>query len=280
MQKVFFTIFAGRERYLNILKKYLDVLLEKNLINEVHLWDFTRDINDEKYIKELCNNNSKYIYKLPETKKNWNGYYSYYCNVDDDTVVIKCDDDVIYIDINNFENFTNSIIENCLYFPHIVNNDVCAYFSQKLGVHNLFNYNIDQNKINGVGDTNPLTRWRGGWYADFSKADKIHELFLNDYNKFHFKNQYLIHYGNRISINFFAGKGNTIRRYFSEFMDSKYKNDDEAYISGLTPKVFNKKNIINMNFTVVHFQFGPQNGKLLDSKYIHKYDELANKLLT
>lgn len=51
--RVYFTIFAGRKRYLECLKLYLDKLLKENIVTEVHLWDYVRDPSDSIYIQEL-----------------------------------------------------------------------------------------------------------------------------------------------------------------------------------------------------------------------------------
>ena len=49
------SIFAGRQKNLEILKKYLDKALELNIIDEVHIWNYTRNETDEKYIKSISN---------------------------------------------------------------------------------------------------------------------------------------------------------------------------------------------------------------------------------
>jgi hypothetical protein len=278
MKKVIYTIFAGRKRYLEIQKKYIDTLLHLKLINEVHLWEYTRTKEDENYIIDLCNMNNKYKLFRPNNKVawNWKDYYHYYSeNIEDDTILIKCDDDVVYIDINNFSKFIESVNDDVLYFPNIINNDVGAYYQVKNGIHNLLNEKemeefSKKNLVSGNG--NPMTEW----YTLFEKADKIHELFLSNDQLFHLNNQNLIEHGNRISINFFAANSIAVRKYYSEFAKSNIR-DDEHFLS-IKPNEFGKINKINLNFTVVHFQFGPQNGKLLDEKYLEKYNLLTNKL--
>mgnify|MGYP003344361032 CR=1 FL=1 len=77
-RKVIFSIFAGRQRYLTILFRYLDTMLKMNIIHEIHLWDFTRNVNDEDYIKDITKNNSNYKYMFVHDKNSWNEYYKYY----------------------------------------------------------------------------------------------------------------------------------------------------------------------------------------------------------
>lgn len=268
-KNVYFTIFSGRQKYLSILKKYLDKLLEKQLIKEVHLWIYTTDINDINYMTTISNNNNKYkIFRPKNPNKKWVYYYNYYYNMhrNENDVIIKSDDDILYIDINKFEDFIKNMNPNCINFPNIVNNDVCAYYQQQCNIHSLFTYDIG-NKINEVGNKNPLSEW----YTDFNKACEIHKIFLDNPNIFSVNNEF--YYSNRISINFFAITGNAIKEYF------KYLNvreiDDESII-GMLPKILNPHRI-DMNFVISHFQFGPQsNNGLLDNHFLYRYQELSN----
>jgi hypothetical protein len=281
MKKIIYTIFAGRKRYLEIQKKFIDILLENQLITEVHLWEYTHNSDDRNYIIDLCKTNNKYKIIYPKYKISgyWKDYYRYYTeNIEDNTILIKADDDIVYIDINNFKKFIKSVVDDVLYLPNIINNDVCAYYQVKNGMHNLIDsleMEICSKKMLNWGDGAPMT----SWYCNFDKADCIHQLFLSNPEKLHYENNMqLIDYGNRISINLFATTSNGVRKYFSEFLNAG-TNDDEFFLSVITRK-FNKMNKINLNLTIVHFQFGPQNGKLLDEKYLEKYNLLADKSIT
>lgn len=282
MNKVIFTIFAGRQRYLEILTTYTDILLKKDFIQEVHFWVYTNEQRDVNFIKNKSEASQKYkIYAPPNPeRKIWGYYYEYYQkNIGENDILIKSDDDIVYIDIHKFDNFINSIDEKGLYFPNIVNNDVCAYFQQKNKMHNLFNYNIPEEVMARMdGDGNPLTTW----CLDYNKAYEIHKIFLENPKVFNTENQKIIEYRNRISINFFSGKGLYIKDIFKKL--SIYRNDfwagsfDDEGFFGEAPKILGIPNKINLNLTVVHFQFGPQNGRLLDEKYLNKYKDMAQEV--
>lgn len=270
-KKVIFGIFAGRQKYLSILKVYLDILLDKNVIDEVHIWDYIKHNKDRLYVQHLVDENGKYSLKIPlKNLRSWDGFYNYYYDhINENDILIKCDDDIVYIDTNKFETFVNSITEDYFYFPNIVNNDVLAYFQQQNNIHNLFDYNIPDINDRQYNYSNkwPLTNW----YDTFNKAKSIHELFIENPNKFHLNDKELIHYKSRISINLFACKGTLIKKKFDNILN----HDDEAYISSTS----NVGNIINLNCTVVHFQFGPQNhGNNLDNSYLDKYKQLSTLL--
>ena len=139
MGKVIFTIFAGRERYLKILNKYTDALLDRKIIDEVHFWAFTSNKDDILYMKNKLNDRYK-LFEPPEPNKHiWAYYYQHYLHhLQDDDILIKCDDDIVYIDLDKYGQFLNRVNNDGLYFPNIVNNDVCAYLQTKYNVHNLF----------------------------------------------------------------------------------------------------------------------------------------------
>lgn len=269
-----FSVFSGRERYMKILTIYIDKLLEMKLIDEVHIWDFIINENDREYINNLCKKD-KYLLKIPDhsTGGRWDGYYKYYYeNLNDEDILIKCDDDIVYIDVDTFEEYLRSVKNGQFYYPNIVNNDVCAYYQQKYNIHKLFDYDVDFKKwceklqSDGGGGPIPIS----DWYETFEKANQTHKLFLKNPNQFKLKNKPLERYNSRISINMFACTGVTAKNHFMKVFESN-KNDDEEIISGIS----RAGNIINLNCSVVHFQFGPQKGKQLDELYLDAYYRYA-----
>jgi hypothetical protein len=275
---IILTIFAGRERYLTILKIYLDILLKNNVIDEIHVWNFTRNNSDSNYVKRLCKFN-KYILFSPSKKSNawnWSEYYEYYAtaNYNDTDIIIKCDDDVVYIDVKNMNIYLNQIQTGCLYFPNIINNDVCSYIQSKYKVHNLLK-TIDKSKIK-LGYSEPLTTWS----KNTTNAIKVHQLFLQNRNKFIIIKSN-IQWGSRISINMFAGNFKTIKLYYQQYLlyiQSHNNIDDEGFLSAIICKLTNTPNIIIPFFNIVHFAFNPQKHAKLDKLFLHKYKELANSV--
>ena len=269
--KKIFSVFSGRERYMRILSVYIDKLLDQNIIDEVNIWDFIKNDNDREYINNLCKKD-KYFLKIPDNSTGgpWDGYYKYYYeNLNDEDILIKCDDDIIYIDVNTFEDYLGSVKNGNFYYPNIVNNDVCAYYQQKYNVHNLFDYDVNFEKLSTSYCSSPVTTWENGWYKSFEKASQSHKMFLINPNQFKLKNKPLERYNSRISINMFACTGVTAKKHFMKVII--HKEDDEAVISALSQA----GNIINLNCSVVHFQFGPQKGNILDELYLDSYYKFA-----
>lgn len=69
MERKILTIFAGRQRNLEILVKYLQIALKSNILTEVHFWNFCRNKEDEDYLASICN--------LKRTSSNFSGIYRY-----------------------------------------------------------------------------------------------------------------------------------------------------------------------------------------------------------
>ena len=48
-------VFAGRKKYISLLMLYLETLLNKKKIDEIHLWQFTSISNDVQYFESISN---------------------------------------------------------------------------------------------------------------------------------------------------------------------------------------------------------------------------------
>jgi hypothetical protein len=277
-KQVILTIFAGRKCYLECSRHYLEKLLDKKLLTEVHLWDYSRNHEDSIYIQELVKQTPQFVYKKPvQSLPYWNEYYEYYINAnyDPSTILIKCDDDVVYFDIEQFPAYLGTIQGSGLYYPNIVNNDVCAYIQTKYGIHTIFQ-DSDIYEHYGANNT-PLTDWSGqAWYRRYDKAEQVHSIFLEDRNKFRIftQQQETIQWKGRISINMFGGLYKDIQHYYKLFLEYG-KNDDEAFFSHELYKYVDGSNIIVPSMNVVHFAFGPQDANKLNQHFLAKYQDLA-----
>lgn len=52
MRKVILITFAGRKDRMELLRTYALKLLDKGLLDEWHVWDFTRNDKDREYIRK------------------------------------------------------------------------------------------------------------------------------------------------------------------------------------------------------------------------------------
>jgi hypothetical protein len=73
------------------------------------------------------------FYFMDTCQKNWNNYYNYYNDpIFENDIIIKCDDDIVFIDLYKLPKFINFIKNNDydLVFANIINNGVSAYYQQ------------------------------------------------------------------------------------------------------------------------------------------------------
>ena len=243
MANVIMSCFAGRKRYMEILCKYVDVLLERKLIDEFHIWNYTRNDEDELWIK---NELSRFKIFNPEKKSEWSEYYSHYTRARypaEDFVLIKCDDDIVFIDVEQFQSFIDErrrLKDALLLYPGIVNNT---------------NPNIFQEKILGLfpGFNFTTSNIRNGRFCM-----KIHNYFLDNLSDFlsmsRMGNHTIrIHHETILTnINFFAINGRDLEIF--ELVGP----EDEISLSSELPKTLNRYNYINIGFVVSHMAFYSQ----------------------
>ncbi len=270
--RVILTCFAGRKRYLEILLKYAEYLYQKGHIHEVHLWDFTRNAEDTEWLKSSPTiTSSPYIsVKHVINKHSWLEYYRHYTpSAYAEHVIIKCDDDIVFIDVKTFPDFIQRTVEQDEYllrFPSIINNGVCAHYQQKWGL------------IPTSLDTFPYDTYCGKLWASAEICQKLHEHFLDNHETWLETTRALpdkTHkhaLGNRISINFFAVCSKNLNLY------QMVGSDDEKDLSMTLSRRLQKKHAVDTKFTVSHFAFGSQREKLNEPMLLEKYAALAAKL--
>ena len=69
----------------------------------------------------------------------WTSYYKYYAayagSMYNRTVLVKIDDDIVYLDLENFQSFITYRVNNripYLLFPNVINNNIAAYYQQQV----------------------------------------------------------------------------------------------------------------------------------------------------
>ena len=322
--KIIFSIFSGRRQFLEISHHYFDIFLNLNLIDEIHYWDYTKDSINKNYLYILIQTKNLNTYSKKNSKKKqnyyiknkqplnflnetnrlslWLEFYKFYSqerNLQDDDILIKLDDDIVYYDIQTFQfyinmikkysfnsfnssnsnNHSNNQQQQCnLFFPNIINNDVCAYIQTNYSIHNLLPRSEIDLKYLSYGNPDPLTGYTQfiSWFLNSEKAVLIHNDFLSNINKYKtIQEPEIIQWNSRISINFFGSIGKIIRQTFQSLIENS--NDDEQYLTSDYIKVNNIPNCIVPAFTVSHFSFHGQRNdyrEYLLRELVPKYYEL------
>uniref|UniRef100_A0A061SPU8 Hexosyltransferase n=1 Tax=Tetraselmis sp. GSL018 TaxID=582737 RepID=A0A061SPU8_9CHLO len=264
--KVTVAVFSGRSSSMKVLCRYLYALHGLGLIDEVHLWLLTRVEKDLFWLEELSR--AIPVFKLMRCSSHIAGRakyacpYQYYYNLEggsEDDVVMKVDDDIVYIDLLQFQAFIQAVKHDSLYFPNIVNNDVCAYLQSRAKVHNLLP--SIREKHASKGNTAPLALW----YQRPARAIRSHEEFFKCPGRFgKGYDQELVPWYSRVSLNFFALTMRTAKDAFHHLLkhlNETHKLQDEPFLTGMYTLLSDRPMYIFTPLVVSHFAFGLQRKK-------------------
>ena len=277
--KTTLSVFAGRRKNMRILNAYVERLVAWGLVDEYHVWDFTRDPEDARWIRAYASRAPEEMRRRTRVmrvrnKASWREYYAYYAglrDVHEDDVLIKCDDDVWFIDVQAFAGFIARRRQHrdvLALFPGVLNNGVCAHLQQRAGllpraVHGELPYDTFMGRVVENGDV----------------AHALHAHFLEHRGAFLARSRALGHLGvhkhplgDRISINFFAVLG-------ADFgLLAGVGEDDEAELSMLLPKRHRRNHGVDLSMVVVHGAFGSQRGAEFDEDAVRaRYAELLGR---
>jgi hypothetical protein len=251
MGSVIFICPGGRRKVLELQLKYMIKLLDLDIVHEYHLWDFAWTESDSEYIASLKDYHPKLkIMYSPFTKGKresniaskqfayfLHDYYTY--EKYKEYIFVKVDDDIVYVDIPQFESFIegrkNS--NSFLYSANVINNNL----------------------------------------IEVEKFDFIHSKFLAISHKIvqknRKKNTEVFPCSNRLSINFVAYLGKDLQFINDEFSDGVGSND-EWRLCNIIPSKLGRDNEICSFMTVVHYNFG---GHIPDD-FLQSYKDLFEKL--
>ena len=189
-------------------------------------------------------------------------YYGANASEYSDAVILKCDDDIVYFDLDKLEeyvSFRRSRDEFFMVSANVVNNGVCAFFQQRSGV-------IPQEDEAFELPPNGLC---GSLWSDGAKAERLHRLFLNRPARFTTAGGDPIAWNQRISINFVALLGKDL----GVIPDVMF--DDEHDLCYGVRKRAKKLNCIFPQFVASHLSFWKQDASMGVQEIIRSYDALA-----
>ena len=175
--KLVLITFAGNKKYLEILFSY--ILKYKKYIDEYKLFVATTNREDIEYMNDFKKNNEDFVkmeyYKengniiLNDRNKIWD--YAYSICQDDDTIYLKLDDDIVFLEESLFTDFIKyrETSDAPLLYPVIINN---IYFSNLFSNKNIYDNNLKGNMI----ETWPITYRRIKPFIESKKKKKILKL--------------------------------------------------------------------------------------------------------
>ena len=260
---------AGRRQYLEKLKRHL--LKQKDDFHEWHLWfnvidesvrkPFDSDPKaDKEYIEKLAKEYDWIkIIKLPleRTDGNYRNLFVFYHQcTDPNTVYIKLDDDIVWLEggfIKEMKQFRMDNPEYFITYGNTVNNQCIDHVHQRIGALQSIDRFIDYNMKGWI--------WTTPSYAINVLKQFIKDRKEGSLNKWKFDRWVTrpnLGPQERVSINAISWIGNDHMK--------KIPREDEAWLSCDGPRQMNpvKFNGICGKKLCVHFSFGPQRSEELE----------------
>jgi len=242
---------AGRRRYLEILFRY--ILKLRPIMDEYRLWVNTENNEDIEYMREFQKQHSDFVTLeyLPDGVKvsNSNTIKYFFKNCcDENTIFVRIDDDIVYIETNQFKDFLEFRKKNPEYFlvfANIVNNVICTHLHQRIGAISTNFGNCDYYCFNNFG-------WINGDFARFIHYN-FHEKYINK-NVNHYKmNNWLLNYKERVSVNLISWLGEDLQK-----INGEVDEQEEEFLTVIKPIQDKRNNIIYGNFICVHYAYCTQ----------------------
>jgi hypothetical protein len=263
--KVCVVIPAGRKRYMQLLIP--QILRQSDAWDEMQIWKNTNVPEDIEYIDSLPSLNEKIRVINPEISRRGNDWagntiYPFFKNtIDPDTVYIRFDDDVCYIEpflIRRLASKRWERKEPFLISPLIINNAVCTALIQHLGLATELP-KVENKCMDDLG-------WR-----DARFAESLHRWFLEKGHK-ELENlnfQYVT--SQRYSINCISWLGSK----FAEF-GGNVGYDEEQWLSEDYPRANGLVNEIHTDLICAHFAFFTQRDHLDRTDILQCYENFIN----
>ncbi len=269
--KIVICIAAGRWRHMEILLKLLDEY--RDVVDRIDLWVNCVDAEDRRRLRVTAALDTLYrLVELPDIRMInpavlWHSvckFYKYAC--DADTIYIKCDDDIVWVDdVEHFRKFIDFRIDNDRYFMTSANvtvNAICDHLHQKAGglppSLDVISYDAHDKSI----------------FYDAESVATIHEHVLSnggpDPRRWDLVEKHEISDFARICINFVSWFGKDFAAFKGEV-----PQEDETWLTVDKTKELQRCIAICPDFGCVHYSFGPTRRHLDTSTLLIRYREAA-----
>jgi len=262
--RVIVMVFGGRRDRLWLLNAHLFYLMKMGLVSEYHLWDYTTDANDTKYLMQTS---SRFDVSLIQRegkaypRGNWqHSWKHYYRRLNPGDILLKIDDDIVHIDVESFPLFLQTRRENhdpVHLVPNVVNHVDSIEFQQAAGIFP--NHYLPADVHDALYDSPEL-------------GLDVHTRFLADVDAFNLEKGREKLKG-RVSINFVALQGENFDKFVEIWHEPKVTcdlmnwelGDDELMMSTKVHRHFNAFSQLDFSMTVSHLTYRPQeeNAKIL-----------------
>lgn len=255
---------SGRSGYQSILFEHLKK--HRHIIDEYRIWQNTTNTNDINFLLQL---NESYDWVSIDSRKKVGGtrhigqYFDRCC--EDNTIYIRLDDDIVYLDNNFFTNLIEFRINNpdyFLVFGNIVNNDICNHFHHRFGA-----FKYDGHIPYGCA----ANAWQNPQLAEDIHRQFIVNLKNNKIQSYYF-DRYILYEHPRFSINAICWFG-TDMYYVHKYLGG-IVHDEEQDITVTKTQLIKKYNCICGSALCSHFSFFTQREYLDKTNILDFYKEL------
>lgn len=268
----------GRELTGSILFEYLKRDHEAGVVDEWYLFintDPGQETDDEYAYQLELDHDWIRTWERPLSfpvlhPKQMNTGHFYIFTQDEDTVYVRMDDDIVYIEPNAIKRLVEHRMDNkfpFVVFPIIWNNAVCSHYLQQM--------NVMPDEWGTVGNhcMDPI-----GW-QDAEFAEHIHNYLLEKIEKGTVDELFLHHsiqlpMGQQFSVSSFAQFGSEYKK-----VNGIIGGEEEAWHTMVQPYEQGRANLIVPNSLISHFSFYHQRDYLLNrTNLLDRYRELAHDL--
>lgn len=251
---------AGRRRYMQWL---IPFVVASDIIDRYDIWVNTHDSVDIEFFKRIAA-------AFPKVQLVWqpdgivcgnNSINAFYRQcTEEQTIYIKLDDDIVWMEPDLIEKMVRFRVEHPEYFlvsPLVINNSLSTYLLQVHG-------KLKLDKYYQAMATHPVF-WKSGEFAT-----QLHHWFLQTQLK---TGRYAaLHVGpqpmgmTRFSINCILWFGSEMKK-----MNGEVPGDDEEYLSSIYPTRHGLANCWNGDALAAHFAFFPQREQLDKAGVLQQY---------
>jgi hypothetical protein len=253
---------AGRRRYMKLLAPQV---LASDLIDRYDLWLNTADAGDLAFMEALPGLDPR-VRLVPQpdgVAPGWDAICGFFRGAqDEDTIYIRLDDDVVWLEPGFFETLLRFRIANPHYFlvmPLIINNAVCTNLLQTCG-------KVAPSRHVGAACMDPI-----GW-RDPDFALLLHRMFIDLIRR---GEVHRLHCGpreialNRFSINVISWLGRDMKA-----IGGQIRLGEEEDLSNITPTRLRRANCFCTDTIAAHFAFYVQRHVVDRSDLLEQYAAL------